>query len=520
MRERGRRRAAPDGDFAPEHPEIAGRSLVLPVSTRGRGAPQAWLVAGARRRQPRRLRAADPPAGRDGRGARADAPARDARHRAPARRRRARRGADRPAGARARSSRGCGRSASATRRPCWCSPATTRRGRARPRGRARRVGHRRAGRDAASELLCAVVDAAGELDPVELARRAARRAGRRPRRRARPRGGKPRRAGGDGPAQLPRGALRARGDGARQRRRARGRLATRTSAPSSCCSPLQDDDALRLYSRQRARAARGRRRRVRRRAAALARGVHRAERPVGEGRAPALLPPPHAALPDQADRGADRARPEVGARTGSSSGWRCAARELVPDEAIVRRAWVARRRSSHRRSCATWPESEEVRASCVLLDLDRRRSRRAAGLADAPRRSAWAGARAAEVDARGGLAAALDGCRRARQLGELPRQPRRDARLPRGRLPLHRPRRALLDDRRPARAVGRVRGAGLLALLGMGSSPGKTNVMAARAVRRAGRDAAASRRDRRRPRPRSARRARASPTRCRRSSTS
>jgi len=33
------------GEFAPGHPEIAGRSLVLPVSTRGRGAPQAWLLA-------------------------------------------------------------------------------------------------------------------------------------------------------------------------------------------------------------------------------------------------------------------------------------------------------------------------------------------------------------------------------------------------------------------------------------------------------------------------------------------
>ncbi|MEA2400912.1 MAG: hypothetical protein QOK00_1315 [Thermoleophilaceae bacterium] len=32
-------------EFAPDHPELAGRSLVLPVSTRGRGAPQAWLVA-------------------------------------------------------------------------------------------------------------------------------------------------------------------------------------------------------------------------------------------------------------------------------------------------------------------------------------------------------------------------------------------------------------------------------------------------------------------------------------------
>ena len=32
-------------EFAPDHPEMAGRSLVLPVSIRGHGAPQAWLVA-------------------------------------------------------------------------------------------------------------------------------------------------------------------------------------------------------------------------------------------------------------------------------------------------------------------------------------------------------------------------------------------------------------------------------------------------------------------------------------------
>jgi PucR family transcriptional regulator, purine catabolism regulatory protein len=32
-------------EFAPDHPEIAGRSLVLPVSIRGRGGPQAWLAA-------------------------------------------------------------------------------------------------------------------------------------------------------------------------------------------------------------------------------------------------------------------------------------------------------------------------------------------------------------------------------------------------------------------------------------------------------------------------------------------
>ena len=41
----GSTRAGESADFAPDHPEIAGRSLALPVSLRGRGAPQAWLVA-------------------------------------------------------------------------------------------------------------------------------------------------------------------------------------------------------------------------------------------------------------------------------------------------------------------------------------------------------------------------------------------------------------------------------------------------------------------------------------------
>jgi PucR family transcriptional regulator, purine catabolism regulatory protein len=41
----GSARATEHAEFAPDHPDIAGRSLVLPVSLRGRGAPQAWLVA-------------------------------------------------------------------------------------------------------------------------------------------------------------------------------------------------------------------------------------------------------------------------------------------------------------------------------------------------------------------------------------------------------------------------------------------------------------------------------------------
>src|SRR3954465_866650 len=41
----GSARSVENAEFAPDHPEIAGRSLVLRVSLRGRGAPQAWLVA-------------------------------------------------------------------------------------------------------------------------------------------------------------------------------------------------------------------------------------------------------------------------------------------------------------------------------------------------------------------------------------------------------------------------------------------------------------------------------------------
>jgi purine catabolism regulator len=51
VRDEVRRRSVAAGqgteaaEFAPAFPELAGRSLVLPVSIRGRGAPQAWLVA-------------------------------------------------------------------------------------------------------------------------------------------------------------------------------------------------------------------------------------------------------------------------------------------------------------------------------------------------------------------------------------------------------------------------------------------------------------------------------------------
>ena len=89
---------------------------------------------------------------------------------------------------------------------------------------------------------------------------------------------------------------------------------------------LQDHEALGLYCDAAARPDRGGRGPVRRRAHALARGVHRVQRAVGARGAAALLPPPHAALPDPADRGADRARPRLAPATGSSSGSPYAAR--------------------------------------------------------------------------------------------------------------------------------------------------------------------------------------------------
>ena len=103
-------------------------------------------------------------------------------------------------------------------------------------------------------------------------------------------------------------------------------------------------------------------------------------------------------------------------------------------------------------------ESEEVDA-LRLLDLDGERAPSVAaqhGAGQGERRRASTPATASR--------AALDGLRRAGQLRQLPGQPRRDARLPRGRVPLPRPRRALLDDRRQLELHERVRArAGLLA---------------------------------------------------------
>jgi len=124
-------------------------------------------------------------------------------------------------------------------------------------------------------------------------------------------------------------------------------------------------------------------------------------------------------------------------------------------------------------------ESEEV-DDLLLLDLDLGRAQKVAEAHGGPR------AKAAEVDARGGLAAALDGVDVLVNSASY---------------------RVNLDAMRACLAAGchyvdlgglywmtgdqlelsdEFERAGLLALLGMGSSPGKTNVMAARAVRELG----------------------------------
>ena len=71
---------------------------------------------------------------------------------------------------------------------------------------------------------------------------------------------------------------------------------------------LQDTDALRLFCDSLLGPIEDGEGALRRRADALARGVHRVQRAVGGGGAAALLPPPHAALPDPQDRGAHRPR--------------------------------------------------------------------------------------------------------------------------------------------------------------------------------------------------------------------
>ena len=155
------------------------------------------------------------------------------------------------------------------------------------------------------ELLCAVVDAA-DRDPIDVAADA-RKALVKDRGAVRAAASRP-----APPEQLRRSFHEARcaleATAFDNGRRPGGRLLARPRRlhPAALDPGRRGAEAL---LRQRPRPDRGGRRGVRRRAAALAGGLHRAERPVGARRAPGLLPPPHAALPDAQSRGADRPRP-------------------------------------------------------------------------------------------------------------------------------------------------------------------------------------------------------------------
>ena len=122
---------------------------------------------------------------------------------------------------------------------------------------------------------------AGDGDPVEVAR-GARAALARDRGRGAG-GGEPGLGGELAPPLLPRGPLRARGDLARQRQRPRGRLPPRPRRLHAAARAPGRRGAAPLL-REPAGADRGHRGRVRRRAPALARGLHRAATASGSAR--------------------------------------------------------------------------------------------------------------------------------------------------------------------------------------------------------------------------------------------
>ena len=299
---RGRVRARPPGDR---------RALARAARVHARARLPAGLAArGARLRRARGLRAADPPAGRDRGGARADAPARDARHRAAPGRRRAGGGAHRTAVA-----GGAAHAAAPVRRgrrapPCSSSRATTRRA-PRPRPSSTASSRRPACPALVApreRLLCAVLDGREGLDPVALAEQRLRRA----------RGARAARAAG---RRVAVGVRWARSATASTRRAARSRpprwpTATRGAWPRyrdlgafQLILSLQDEEVLRLYCDSVLGPLEGASGRVRRRADPLARDLHRAERPMGDGRSRAVLPPPYAALSDTTRGAADGPRP-------------------------------------------------------------------------------------------------------------------------------------------------------------------------------------------------------------------
>ena len=284
----------------PQSSELGGRAIALPVPSGSRGAADVVARCAPRERQRRRLRALPRPSRSDGRGARADARARRRGDRAPPRRR-----CDRavlsgrldPDEVVAR----LAPSRFAATRPCCCSPSED--------------------PDALEDELERIL---GELGVAR-----ARRDRRRPRAAAccarcspgprAPSTSPPPHASCCPGACAPRSAARRRSPPcgeASTRRAAHSRSArSPTASAPAVASPddlgayrlllsLQDDDGLRQYCDDVLRTDERRPRRQRRGAAALARGVPRAQRQLGGRSAGTVLPPAHPALPDVAGRGA------------------------------------------------------------------------------------------------------------------------------------------------------------------------------------------------------------------------
>src|SRR5215211_1846002 len=460
-------------EFAPENPELAGRALVLGVAIRGRGAPQAWLVAArdggglgdferlilnqavtvvalelmrqrAMRDTERRLAGDVLAEAVGGRLSEHELSTRLA-----------------PFGVGAEAAVlvfAAGGDAPAPQLEGELDRFLSDAG----------VGALVATRE---RLLCAVVDCREGADPGGLAERA---------RRALAAAG----SGGGAAAQLPRSALRSRGCRAGQRGRAASGLVPRSRRlPAAAVAAGRRGAAAVLRQRARTtgrRSCRKRRHlpghpfRLRRRAGALAGGVHRAERAVGARGASAVLPPPYAALPHPARRAAhrpgpgERARPHRVLAGPTGQGARVVKVAVLGAGGTIAPAIV--------RDLAESDEAEEL----MLLDLN---GERAAAVAE---RHGAGKARGREADVRAGLAAALE-CASV-VVNAASYRVNLDAMRACLEAGCH-----YLDLGGLYHVTGRqleldqdFRSARLLGLLGMGSSPGKTNVMAVRAVRELG----------------------------------
>ena len=332
-----RRGYAPGGRASSRRPARSRcRSPRTPPSGDGDGPPpDAWLVAAKDAGAADRVRPAHAPPGRHDRGARAAAPARGRRHRAPAGRRRAdRAGVRRPRRRRAGAPAGAVR---ARRRASACSCS---RRRAAAQGRRRGGARPTAVRDEARGGLvagtgafsCALLPRGrGDDELFALAERVRARVARETGESCRP-----------APAGRSRRRPAARASTRRAARSRRGRWPQRPTAAARRLATyrdlgsfqlllsLQDDDALRLFCDsilapiEDGEGAYG---------GELMRSLEAFIECNGQweraARA-ALLPPSHAALPDPPRRGAHRAARWTPRATASTSGSRCAGRELHP----------------------------------------------------------------------------------------------------------------------------------------------------------------------------------------------